>query len=50
MKTVAIYPSSNLGNFLTGTLDFTSVNAKARIDLGYNDCKNIYASVLQKLL
>lgn len=50
MKTIAIYPSSNLGNFLTGTLDFTPANAKARIDLGYNDCKNIYASVLQELL
>lgn len=50
IKTIEIYPSSNLGNFITGTLDFTHANAKARIDLGYNDCKTIYVSALQELL
>ena len=50
IKTIDIYPSSNLGNFLTGTLDFTPANAKARIELGYNDCKNIFASALQELI
>ena len=50
MKTLEIYPSSNLGNFLTGTLDFTPDNAMARIALGYNDCKNIYASSFQEFL
>ena len=50
LKTIEIYPSSKLGNFLTGTLDFTPTNAKARIELGYNDCKTIYAASLQELL
>lgn len=50
LKTIEIYPSSKLGSFLTGTLDFTPANAKARIDLGYNDCKTVYAAALQELL
>lgn len=50
LKTIEIYPSSKLGSFLTGTLDFTPANAKARIELGYNDCKTVYAAALQELL
>lgn len=49
IKTTCIYPSSSLGSFITGTLDFTPNNAKMRIELGYNECKNNYAFALQEL-
>ena len=42
IKTFVIHPSSMLGNFKSGTLDFNHERAKNRIQLGYNDCKNIY--------
>ena len=50
IKSVVIKPSSSLGNFLTGTLNFLPVNAKAGIEMGYNDCRKLYASMLEKLL
>ncbi len=43
IKSVVIRPSCNLGSFVKGTLDFSSERTQIRIQLGYNDCKNIYA-------
>ncbi|MBO4349719.1 MAG: patatin-like phospholipase family protein [Proteobacteria bacterium] len=49
IKTVLIRPSCNLGSFVKGTLDFTSKRAQIRIQLGYEDCKNIYALSIKGL-
>lgn len=40
-KIIEIVPSCDLGNALTGTLDFSSEGAKKRIDLGYSDTKRV---------
>ena len=40
-KIIDIIPSQDLGNALTGTLDFTSEGSRKRIDLGYDDTKRI---------
>lgn len=42
IKTIVLHPSSNLGNLFSGTMDFSLENATKRINIGYNDCKNIY--------
>ena len=42
IKTVVISPSCHLGSFVKGTLDFSTERTKVRIQLGYNDCKNLY--------
>ena len=33
-----IFPSKSLGNFFSGTLDFSPVHVKECMDLGYTDC------------
>lgn len=40
-RIIEIVPKKNLGNALTGTLDFTADGAKSRIEQGYNDAMEI---------
>ena len=40
-KIIEIVPSEDLGNILTGTLDFGSEGSSTRIKLGYEDAKRI---------
>ena len=40
-KVIDIIPSVDLGNKLTGTVDFTAKGAKKRLDLGYEDAKKV---------
>lgn len=49
IKTVVIHPSCDLGSFVKGTLDFSSEKTKIRMQLGYNDCKELYALKIQAL-
>lgn len=50
IKTVAVYPSTDLGSLTSGTMDFSQEGAKARLELGYKDCKNIYNFLIKSLL
>ena len=50
IKTVVIRPSCNLGSFASGTLDFSSERTQIRIQLGYNDCKNLYDLKIRTLI
>lgn len=47
---IIISPSTDLGNFTNGTLDFSQDRTNIRINLGYNDCKNLYSKRLKALL
>ena len=47
IKAFTIHPSTKLGDFKSGTLDFNHERAKKRIQLGYNDCKKIYSKQIQ---
>ena len=49
IKAVVIRPSCNLGSFVKGTLDFSPERTQIRIQMGYNDCKNIYALEIKGL-
>ena len=40
-KFVDIIPSEEQGNFITGTLDFSSSGIAKRMDLGYNDALSV---------
>jgi predicted acylesterase/phospholipase RssA len=37
LEFIPVIPSQSLGNFLTGTLDFSSAGALSRIEMGYRD-------------
>ena len=50
IKSVVIRPSCNLGSFVKGVLDFSSERTQIRIQLGYNDCKNIYNLQIKGLI
>ena len=39
-----MYPSKNLGNFVSGVLDFSPKGAAKRIEQGYNDAKEFFKS------
>ena len=44
-----IFPSRSLGSFRTGTLNFSRENAEQNIELGYNDARTVYASMLDEV-
>ena len=39
-----MYPSKNLGNFVSGVLDFSPKGAAKRIEQVYNDAKEFFKS------
>lgn len=47
IKTFSIHPSTSLGSLTSGMLDFMHDRAKKRIQLGYNDCRNLYSKQLK---
>ncbi|MGO5053945.1 patatin-like phospholipase family protein [Lachnospiraceae bacterium LCP25S3_G4] len=47
---IEIVPSTDLGNALTGTLDFTADGSSKRIDTGYKDAKRIMQPLLDMLV
>ncbi len=49
ISTVVIHPSCDLGFFVGGTLDFSRTRAQIRMQLGYNDCKNLYSLKIKTL-
>lgn len=49
-RIIEIVPSDNLGDAVTGTLDFTPEGAERRIQMGYADAKNIMQPMLEMLL
>lgn len=49
-KIIEIIPSKDLGNALTGTMDFTSAGSQKRIDLGYNDAKKALQPFIDMLV
>ena len=49
-KIIEIIPSIDLGNALTGTLDFTPDGASKRIELGYQDTQRILKPMVEMLI
>ena len=47
---IDILPSVDLGGMLNGTMDFSAKGAVRRMEIGYNDAKNILEPLLSKLL
>lgn len=48
-KIYEIYPDENLGNFKTGTLDFSSNGAKQRIRQGYIDTMDLLKPIVEMM-
>lgn len=49
-RLIEIVPSEDLGNALTGTMDFTSSGSEKRIQLGYEDAKRAMQPMLDMIL
>lgn len=47
---IDIHPSSDLGNLIDGTLNFSAEKITKIIEIGYNDCKTIYKTQLDTIL
>lgn len=47
---IEIKPSQDLGDLFDGTLNFNKEVLQRNIELGYNDAKNKYGKILEKLL
>ncbi len=41
-RVIEIMPSQDLGNVVTGMLDFTPEGSARRFELGYRDAKNVF--------
>lgn len=50
IKIIDIHPSSNLGSFVSGTMDFSPERIARRIETGYIDCKAMYHLQLKTLM
>lgn len=49
-RIIEIVPSVDLGNALTGTLDFTANSSEKRIQLGYEDTKRVMQPMIEMIL
>lgn len=49
-KIIEIVPSEDLGNTLTGTLDFTPDGSYKRLELGYSDAKKVIQPMFDMLM
>lgn len=49
-KIIEIIPSCDLGNAVTGTLDFTSGGSRKRIEMGYADAKRIMQPLVEMII
>ena len=49
-KIIEIVPREDLGNALTGTLDFSSQGALARMQMGYDDAKHIMQPMVEMII
>lgn len=49
-KIIEIVPSEDLGNALTGTLDFTPDGSSRRLQLGYSDAEKILKPMIEMIL
>ena len=50
IEVIDLYPSKDLGGFLTGTIDFSSKSAAWRRELGYQDGMQTFALLAYRLL
>ena len=49
-RIIEINPSENIGKAIDGMFDFSAESVTHRLELGYNDTKNVLHSILQSIL